>query len=152
MCRAVCRISSNGWSSSSTTACVAPSARRNPLVAPLALTIFLWIFLMNLMDLLPIDYVPLLAEKMGLGHFKVVPTTDPNATFGMAISVFLLVLFYSFKIKGQRDFSANWRWRRPQKPFVQIAFVPVNLIPGRRQPDRQAGFAGAASVRQHVRR
>ena len=75
---------------------------RNPLVAPLALTIFTWIFLMNLMDLVPVDWLPKGAEVLGVNLFgadphhvylKVVPTTDPNATFGMAIAVFLLVLF-----------------------------------------------------------
>lgn len=103
---------------------------RNPLVAPLALTIFLWIFLMNFMDLLPIDYVPMLAGALGLGHFKVVPTTDPNATFGMSIAVFLLVLFYSFKIKGAKGFFGELALAPFQSKnlVVQTAFVPVNLI------------------------
>ncbi|HEY6094293.1 MAG TPA: FoF1 ATP synthase subunit a, partial [Gallionellaceae bacterium] len=70
---------------------------RSALVAPLAMTVFLWVFMMNLMDLIPIDYIPFIAEKAGLGHFKVVPSTDPNATMGMAIGVFLLVIFYSIK-------------------------------------------------------
>ncbi|HEX5637011.1 MAG TPA: FoF1 ATP synthase subunit a, partial [Gammaproteobacteria bacterium] len=77
---------------------------RNPLVAPLALTIFVWIFLMNLMDLIPVDYIPQLAAFMGLGHFKVVPSTDPNATIGMALGVFFLVIFYSIKMKGLGGF------------------------------------------------
>jgi F-type H+-transporting ATPase subunit a len=77
---------------------------RNPLVAPLALTIFIWIFLMNLMDLLPVDWVPRLAGLAGVPFLKVCPTTDPNVTFGMAIAVFLLVLFYSFKMKGAGGF------------------------------------------------
>jgi F-type H+-transporting ATPase subunit a len=103
---------------------------RNAMVAPLALTIFLWIFLMNLMDLLPIDYVPLLTEKMGLAHFKVVPTTDPNATFGMSIAVFLLVLFYSIKIKGASGFFGELALQPFQNKnmVVQIAFMPVNLV------------------------
>ena len=66
---------------------------KNDLVAPLALTIFVWIFLMNLMDLVPVDVIPMLAQMMGIHHMKVVATTDPNATFGMAIGVFILTLY-----------------------------------------------------------
>src|SRR4030065_2715891 len=73
---------------------------RNPLVAPLALTIFVWVFLMNFMDLFAIDHGPGAAKLAGLHFFKLVPSTDPNITFGMAMSVFALVLFYSVKIKG----------------------------------------------------
>jgi F-type H+-transporting ATPase subunit a len=83
---------------------------RNPLVAPLALTIFVWIFLMNLMDLLPVDWIPYLLGDHGLGlvHFmKVVPTTDPNVTFGMALGVFVLIIYYSIKIKGPGGFAAE---------------------------------------------
>lgn len=103
---------------------------RNAMVAPLALTIFLWIFLMNFMDLLPIDYVPMLAGALGLGHFKVVPTTDPNATFGMSIAVFILVLYYSFKIKGAGGFFGELALApfQNKNPVIQTAFVPVNLI------------------------
>src|SRR5690606_28932169 len=76
---------------------------RNNLIATLALTIFVWIFLMNLMDLIPVDWLPLAAAKItGDDHlfFRVVPTTDPNATLGMALSVFALIVFYSIKVKG----------------------------------------------------
>ncbi|MBZ0093306.1 MAG: F0F1 ATP synthase subunit A [Burkholderiales bacterium] len=76
----------------------------NNLVAPLALTIFAWILLMNLMDLVPVDYIPHLAQVAGLPFFKLVPTTDPNATFGMSIAVFFLVVFYSIKMKGLGGF------------------------------------------------
>ena len=77
--------------------------RTHTLIAPLALTIFCWIFLMNLMDLVPVDLLPLLAQKIsGDPHlyFKVVPTTDPNITFGFSLSVFLLIIIYSIKVKG----------------------------------------------------
>ncbi len=70
---------------------------RNPLIAPLALTVFVWIFLMNLLKLIPVDYIPTLAHAMGLEYFKIVPTTDPNATFGISIGVFLLIIFYAWK-------------------------------------------------------
>jgi F-type H+-transporting ATPase subunit a len=96
---------------------------RNPMVAPLALTIFIWIFLLNLMDLLPIDWIPGLAGALGLPFFKVVPTTDPNATFGMAIAVFLLVLYYSFKIKGAGGFTAELTLQ----PFGKWG-MPANLL------------------------
>jgi F-type H+-transporting ATPase subunit a len=100
---------------------------RNPMVAPLALTIFIWIFLMNLMDLVPIDYIPYAMQLMGLGHFKLVPTTDPNATIGMAIGVFLLVLFYSFKVKGVGGFIGELTLH----PFASFCLpVKFSLHPG----------------------
>ena len=75
------------------------------LIAPLALTIFCWIFLMNFMDLVPVDLLPLLGETVGINYMKVVPTTDPNITLGMSISVFILMIFYSIKIKGVGGFA-----------------------------------------------
>ena len=96
---------------------------RNALVAPLALSIFAWIFLMNLMDLVPIDYVSLITQPMGIGHFKLVPTTDPNATIGMAIGVFLLVLFFSIKVKGLAGFAGELTLQ----PFGKFG-LPVNLF------------------------
>jgi len=77
---------------------------KNPLIAPLALTIFVWIFLMNLMDLVPVDLVPWLASLMGVPYLKIVPTTDPNSTFGMSIMVFILIIYYSIKFKGVGGF------------------------------------------------
>lgn len=73
---------------------------KSELVAPLALTIFVWVFLMNLMDLVPVDLLPYAAHLAGVSHLKVVPTTDPNLTLGLSISVFLLTIFYNIKIKG----------------------------------------------------
>ena len=96
---------------------------RNPLVAPLAFTIFIWIFLMNFMDLIAIDFLPLLAQKIGIPYLKVVPTTDPNATFGMAFGVFFLILYYSFKIKGPGGFFAELAFQ----PFGKLG-MPVNLL------------------------
>lgn len=96
---------------------------KNNLVAPLALTVFIWIFLMNLMDLIPIDWVPILTGMLGIGHFKVVPTTDPNATFGMAISVFFIVLFYSIKIKGLGGFVGELTLQ----PFGKFG-LPANIF------------------------
>ena len=96
---------------------------KNNMVGPLALTIFFWILAMNLMDLLPIDYVPLLASALGVPFFKIVPSTDPNATFGMAIGVFVLVLFYSVKIKGLGGFVGELTLQ----PFGKWG-MPVNLL------------------------
>jgi len=96
---------------------------RNPMVAPLALTIFIWIFLMNAMDLLPIDWVPGVAEALGLPFLKAVPTTDPNATFGMSISVFLLVLYYSVKMKGVGGFVGELTLQ----PFGKFG-LPANIF------------------------
>jgi F-type H+-transporting ATPase subunit a len=96
---------------------------KNAMVAPLALTIFFWVFSMNLMDLIPIDWVPLLMKWLGVPFFKVVPSTDPNATFGMAIGVFLLVLYYSVKMKGAGGFFAELAFQ----PFPKF-LLPFNLI------------------------
>ncbi len=100
---------------------------KNPLVAPLALTIFVWVFLMNLMDLVPVDWLPSLAAYLaGDPHFffKVVPSTDPNATLGMSFSVFFLILYYSTKEKGLIGF-----WKElALHPFNHWAFIPVNLF------------------------
>lgn len=74
--------------------------RESKLIAPLALTIFMWVFLMNAMDLLPVDLIPLILSKFGIHHFKAVPTSDPMLTFAMSISVFVLIIFYNFKMKG----------------------------------------------------
>jgi F-type H+-transporting ATPase subunit a len=96
---------------------------KNDMIAPLALTIFFWVFTMNLMDLLPIDYVPLLMHEFGVPFFKVVPSTDPNATFGMAIAVFFLVLYYSVKMKGVGGFLGELTLQ----PFGKWG-MPVNLL------------------------
>ena len=95
----------------------------NKLIAPLSLTIFVWVFLMNLMDLIPVDVVPELMMLVGVEYQKIVPSTDPNITMGMAIGVFVLMLFYSIKVKGfgfVKELTMN--------PFNHWAFIPVNLF------------------------
>lgn len=82
--------------------------RPNPLIGPLSLTILIWVFLMNFMDLIPVDFIPYAAQLAGIPYFKVVPTTDPNATLGMSFGVFLLVIYYNFKIKGPIKFGAGF--------------------------------------------
>lgn len=96
---------------------------KNDIVAPLALTIFVWIWLMNFMDLIAVDFLPHLATAIGIPYMKVVPSTDPNATFGMALSVFVLVLFYSIKMKGPGGFFSELAFQ----PFPKWLF-PANLI------------------------
>ncbi len=95
----------------------------NKMVAPLALTIFVWVFLMNLMDMLPVDLVPSLLKLAGVHYQKIVPSTDPNITMGMALGIFILMLYYSIKVKGfgfVRELTMN--------PFNHWAFIPVNLF------------------------
>lgn len=106
---------------------------RNPLIAPLALTIFVWIFLMNAIDLVPVDWIPVLAAKItGNEHlfFRAVPTTDPNATLGMALSVFALIIFYSIKVKGIGGFLGELTLHPfgSKNIFVQILLIPVNFL------------------------
>jgi F-type H+-transporting ATPase subunit a len=100
------------------------------LIAPLALTIFCWVFLFNFMDLIPVDLLPDVAHTMGLGHLKDVPSTDLNIVFGLSLTVFVLIIYYSIVMKGLGGFigtftlhpfsSRNW--------LVQAVFVPINLL------------------------
>jgi F-type H+-transporting ATPase subunit a len=96
---------------------------KNDLVAPIALTLFVWVLLMNFMDLVPVDWIPWLATKIGIPYMKVVPTTDPNATFGLAIAVFVLMIYYSIKEKGFGGFFGELAFQ----PFPKWMF-PVNLL------------------------
>ncbi len=97
---------------------------RNRLIAPLALTIFIWVFLMNFMDIVPIDFLPIVANGVGLHHLKIVPTTDLNLTFGMSLSVFILILFYSIKIKGLAGFMKELTFN----PFNHPLAIPFNFL------------------------
>lgn len=97
---------------------------RNPLIAPLALTVFVWILLMNTLKLIPVDYIPTIAHAMGLEYFKIVPTTDPNGTFGISLGVFLLIIFYSLKVKGIGGFAKELS----MQPFNHWLLIPFNLF------------------------
>jgi len=103
---------------------------KNDLIAPLSLTLFVWILLMNLMDLVPVDWIPQIAHLMGIEYMKVVPTTDPNATFGMALGVFLLTLYYSIKIKGPKGFAAELTMQpfEATNPILKIILCPINFF------------------------
>lgn len=115
------------------------SGGKNLIIAPLALTIFVWIFLMNLMDLVPVDFIPEIAKWIGVNLFgadphhvymKVVSTTDPNSTFGMALSVFFLVTYYSIKMKGIGGFVGELTLQpfQSENKIVQALFIPANFI------------------------
>ncbi|CAL1240327.1 F0F1 ATP synthase subunit A [Candidatus Methylocalor cossyra] len=96
---------------------------RSALIAPLALTIFVWIWLMNFMDLIPVDLLPLIGSTVGLDYLRVVPSTDLNATFAMSITVFFLILFYSIKVKGGIGYAKEMLL----SPFGKW-MVPFNLL------------------------
>jgi F-type H+-transporting ATPase subunit a len=112
---------------------------RNAMVAPMALTIFVWVFLMNFMDLIPVDWLPQVATLIGVNvfgadphsvYFKVVSSTDPNATFGMALAVFMLSMFYSFKIKGVGGFMGELTLHpfSSDNKVLQLVFIPINFV------------------------
>jgi F-type H+-transporting ATPase subunit a len=96
---------------------------KNKLIAPLALTIFCWVFLFNLMDLLPVDILPLIGSLEGIKYLRVVPSTDLNATFAMSLSVFGLIIYYSIKIKGPWGFAKEMLFQ-PFGPWL----LPFNLL------------------------
>jgi len=100
------------------------------LIAPLALTIFSWILLFNIMDLVPVDLLPAAARGAGLQHLKVVPSTDLNATFAMSLSVFALIIFYSIKMKGFIGFISELTLHpfSAKNVFLQALLVPVNFL------------------------
>ncbi len=106
---------------------------RNPVIAPLALTIFTWIFLMNAMDLVPVDWLPVAAAKLaGDPHFffKVVPTTDPNVPLGMSFTVLGMILFFTVQKKGFMGLvndiclhpfhSSKW--------YLNVLLIPINTL------------------------
>ncbi len=95
----------------------------NPLIGPLALTIFVWVFLMNFMDLIPVDLLPLIASWLGIPYLKVVPTTDLNTTLAMSLTVFALIIFYNIKVKGLGGYLKMFLFH----PFGKF-FVPVNIV------------------------
>ena len=101
----------------------------NPLIAPLALTVFVWVLLMNAMDWVPVDLLPWLISIVGgidMSHvyMKPVPTTDPNMTFALALGVFALTIYYSIKVKGVGGFIKELT----TQPFGHWSLYPVNFI------------------------
>ena len=96
---------------------------QNALIGPLALTVFVWVFLMNAMDLVPVDLLPWAGRLVGFPHLKAVPTTDPYTTLGLALSVFILSLFYNIKSKGGGGYLKGFLYH----PFG-IWLFPVNVV------------------------
>lgn len=97
---------------------------QNKNIAPLALTLFIWILLMNSLKIIPVDYFPVLFAKLGVDYMKIVPTTDVNATLGMALGVFMLIIFYSVKVKGVGGFAKELSLT----PFNHWLLIPFNLL------------------------
>jgi len=101
----------------------------NKLIAPLALTIFVWVFLMNLMDLIPVDWLPFVAENvLQIPYLKVVPTTDVNVTFGMSIAVFALIIFFTIKNKGFGGFIGELTLHPIAPPTKGLGLVAAPVI------------------------
>ncbi|MDT8452769.1 MAG: F0F1 ATP synthase subunit A [Gammaproteobacteria bacterium] len=112
---------------------------RNPFIAPMALTIFVWVFLINFMDLIPVDWLPLFAGWIGSTvfgmephdvYFRVVPSTDPNATFGMALAVFVVTLYYSVKMKGGLGFAKELTMHpfESKNIVIKVILIPINFV------------------------
>ncbi|MDD3352965.1 F0F1 ATP synthase subunit A [Zoogloea sp.] len=101
------------------------SAESRKFVAPVALTVFFWIFLMNSMDFLPVDLLPRIGEMFGLHYMRVVPTADLNGTLGMSIGVLLICLYYNIKIKG----FGGWIHELFTAPFGSHPLLyPINFL------------------------
>ena len=100
---------------------------KSALIAPLALTIFCWVFLWNAMDLVPVDALPEPAKALGVPYLRVVPSTDLNATFGLSITVFLLIIFYSIKIKGPAGYAREFL-THPFGPYLFPANLILNIV------------------------
>ncbi|MCR9298942.1 F0F1 ATP synthase subunit A [Vibrio fluvialis] len=97
---------------------------KDKLIGPLALTIFVWVLLMNAIDLLPIDFIPAITRMLGIGHFRDLPSADVNITMSMALGVFALVIFYTLKNKGIKGFIKELT----TQPFSHPLLYPVNFV------------------------
>ena len=98
------------------------------LIAPLALTVFVWVFFMNLMDLIPVDWIPMASAAIGIPYMKVVPTTDVNVTFGMSIAVFVLILIYTHMAKGPFALVKDLMLHPIQPSFKGPAIIAAPFI------------------------
>jgi F-type H+-transporting ATPase subunit a len=96
---------------------------KNALITPLAITIFVWIWVMNAVDFLPVDLLPMVLGWFGVHYFKAVPTTDPNTTFAMSLTVFVIMIGFNFKYKGAGGFLHE----ALTAPFGKWLF-PVNIL------------------------
>ena len=96
---------------------------KNVWIAPMALTIFVWVFFMNLMDLVPVDWIPEFAKLLGVEYMKIVPSTDVNVALGTALAVFIMIIYYSVKVKGPVEFAKELSLQ----PFGKY-MIPFNLV------------------------
>ncbi|HEX7061431.1 MAG TPA: F0F1 ATP synthase subunit A [Woeseiaceae bacterium] len=101
---------------------------KSRLIAPLALTVFVWVFLMNLMDLIPVDWLPQLAQAIGVPYLRAVPTADVNVTFGMSIAVFFLIVFYSVANKGFGGFIGELTLHPIAPPTKGLGLIAAPFI------------------------
>ena len=101
---------------------------KSRLIAPLALTVFVWVFMMNLMDLIPVDWIPMASAAVGIPYMKVVPTTDVNITFGMSIAVFILILIYTHMAKGPFALVKDLMLHPIQPSFKGPAIIAAPFI------------------------
>lgn len=103
---------------------IVPNPNSRKAVAPLGLTVFVWIFFMNAMDFLPVDLIPWAAGFFGIHYVRAVPTADINGTLGLAVGVLLVCLWYNIKIKGLK----GWGHELIAAPFGNNIFLwPCNL-------------------------
>ena len=101
------------------------NAESRKTVAPLALTVFIWVFLMNAMDLLPLDLLPKVGEAAGVHYMRVVPTADLSVTMALSVSVLLICIFYNLKIKG----AGGWLHELFTAPFGNhFLLYPFNFL------------------------
>jgi F-type H+-transporting ATPase subunit a len=106
------------------------SHKASALIAPLGLTIFCWVLLFNAMDVLPVDLLPAIAHGVGYEHLKVVPSTDLNVTFALSLTVFILIIYYSIKMKGLGGFISEFTLQpfSAKNPILKVLLIPANLI------------------------
>jgi len=106
------------------------SHKASALIAPLGLTIFCWVLLFNAMDVLPVDLLPAIAHGAGYEHLKVVPSTDLNVTFALSLTVFVLIIYYSIKMKGLGGFISEFTLQpfSAKNPILKVLLIPANLV------------------------
>ena len=103
-------------------------------IAPLALTVFVWVALMNAIDLIPVDLFPRIAQLFGIEYLRPLPTADLKGTFGIAIGVLLLVFYYNVKIKGVGGFAHQWlpapfgNVKLTANPLTWVAFLLLAIV------------------------
>ena len=106
------------------------SHKASALIAPLGLTIFCWVLLFNAMDVLPVDLLPAVAHGAGFEHLKIVPSTDLNVTFALSLTVFVLIIYYSIKMKGLGGFISEFTLQpfSAKNPILKVLLIPANLV------------------------